>query len=254
MSCVTRNGKGRTRRSTRSSTSLEVVSVPHLHVLKVFVGDEGVGGNPLGVFLEGSEIPEDERQDVATNLGFSETVFVDAPEGGELRIFTPTTELPFAGHPLVGTAWLLAKERTEVDILRPPAGEVPARLDGEVAFITGRPEWAPPFDHLELESPAQVELLDGPPDDKDLVGVWSWEDEPSGYLRARVFARRLGVEEDEATGAHAVRLAAQLRREILIRQGEGSLISTRPNEDGTVEIGGLVQLVETREYETGDSK
>ena len=46
---------------------------------------------------------------VATDLGFSETVFVDDPETGELRIFTPTTELPFAGHPLVGTAWLLSK-------------------------------------------------------------------------------------------------------------------------------------------------
>ena len=219
-----------------------------LHVLKVFVGDEGVGGNPLGVFLEGSEISEEDRQQVAADLGLSETVFVDDPETGELRIFTPTTELPFAGHPLVGAAWLLAKERAAVEILRPPAGEVPARMDGEVAFITGHPDWAPEFEHLELESPVQVELLEGPPEDKDLVGVWAWEDEPSGFLRARVFAPRLGVEEDEATGAHAVRLASQLGREILIRQGEGSLISARPNDDGTVEIGGLVQLVETYEY------
>ena len=225
-----------------------------LHVLKVFVGDEGVGGNPLGVFLEGSEISEDPRQKIAADLGFSETVFVDDPETGELRIFTPTTELPFAGHPLVGTAWLLSKELAAVDMLRPPAGEVPARLDGEVAFVSGRPEWAPEFEHRELESPVQVELLDGPPEDKDLVGVWAWEDVPSGYLRARVFAPRLGVEEDEATGAHAVRLATQLGREILIRQGEGSLISARPNDDGTVEIGGLVQLVETREYALGESE
>lgn len=224
-----------------------------LHVLKVFVGDEGIGGNPLGVFLDGGEIPEDQRQQVAAELAFSETVFVDDAGTGDLRIYTPTTELPFAGHPLVGAAWLLAKERTELDVLRPPAGEVPARMDGEVAFITGHPDWAPEFEHLELESPAQVELLDGPPEDKDLVGIWAWEDEQTGFLRARVFAPRLGVDEDEATGAHAVRLAAQLGREILIRQGEGSLISARPNEDGTVEIGGLVQLVETREYESGGS-
>ncbi len=221
--------------------------MPKLHVLKVFVGDEGAGGNPLGVFLEGTEIPESERQKIAADLGFSETVFVDEADNGTLRIYTPETELPFAGHPLVGTAWLLAKERSEVAVLQPPAGEVPVRLDGEVAFITGRPEWAPPFEHLELESPASVELLDGIPEGHDLVGVWAWEDEPSGYLRARVFAPRLGVEEDEATGAHAVRLAAQLGREVLIRQGVGSLISARPNEDGTVEIGGLVQLVGTEE-------
>lgn len=225
-----------------------------LHVLKVFVGDEGVGGNLLGVFLDGGDVPESERQRVAADLGFSETVFVNDPETGELRIFTPETELPFAGHPLVGTAWLLAKERTEVSTLRPPAGEVTTRLDGDVVFITGRPEWAPEFEHLELESPASVELLDGPPEGRDLVGVWSWEDKPSGYLRARVFAPRLGVEEDEATGAHAVRLATQLGREVLIRQGVGSLISARPNEDGTVEIGGLVQPVETREHEIGNKE
>ena len=219
-----------------------------LHVLRVFVGDEGAGGNPLGVFLEGSEVPEDERQQVAADLGFSETVFVEDAETGELSIFTPTTELPFAGHPLVGTAWLLAKERSAVPVLHPPAGEVPERVDGDIAFITGHPDWAPEFEHLELESPIQVEMLDGPPEDHDLVGVWAWEDEPSGFLRARVFAPRLGVEEDEATGAHAVRLAARLEKKILIRQGEGSLISARPNEDGTVEIGGLVQLVEVREY------
>lgn len=226
--------------------------MPQLHVLKVFVGDEGAGGNPLGVFLEGSGIPDNERQQVASDLGFSETVFVDDPETGGLRIFTPETELPFAGHPLVGTAWLLAKERSAVPVLRPPAGEVSVRLDGDIAFIVGRPEWAPEFEHLELDSPAQVALLDGPPEGHDLVGVWAWEDEPSGYLRVRVFASRLGVEEDEATGAHAVRLAAQLGRAVLIRQGEGSLISARPNEDGAVEIGGLVQLVETREYEIGE--
>ena len=225
-----------------------------LHVLKVFVGDEGVGGNPLGVFLEGNEIPGDQRQKIAADLGFSETVFVDDPESGDLRIFTPTTELPFAGHPLVGTAWLLAKERTALEVLRPPAGEVPARVDGDVAFIVGHPDWAPEFEHLELESSIQVEMLDGPPEGKDLAGVWAWEDEPSGYLRARVFAPRLGVEEDEATGAHAVRLAARLGREVLIRQGEGSLISAHPNADGTVEIGGLVQLVEKREYILGETE
>lgn len=219
-----------------------------LHVVKVFVGDGGAGGNPLGVFLEGAEVPEDERQGVAADLGFSETIFVEDPESGELRIFTPATELPFAGHPLVGTAWLLAKERSPVPVLRPPAGEVPARVEGDTAFVRGRPEWAPPFEHIELESPAAVELLDGPPEGHDLAGVWAWEDETKGYLRCRVFPVRFGVEEDEATGAHAVRLAARLGREVLIRQGVGSLISAHPQPDGTVEIGGRVELIEIREY------
>lgn len=218
-----------------------------LHVLKVFVGDAHGGGNPLGVFLDGSEVPEDERQQVAEELDFSETVFVDDAEKGDLRIFTPRTELPFAGHPLVGTAWLLAQERSPVSALHPPAGEVPARVEGDTAFITGHPDWAPPFEHVELESAAAVEMLEGPPDGKDLVGVWAWEDEPSGFMRVRVFAPHVGVEEDEATGSHAVKLCAALGRRLLIHQGEGSLISAHPNDDGTVEIGGRVELVEVKE-------
>jgi predicted PhzF superfamily epimerase YddE/YHI9 len=49
-------------------------------------------------------------------------VFVDDAERGEMRIFTPAVELPFAGHPVVGTAWLLARERDAVPrCARPPA-------------------------------------------------------------------------------------------------------------------------------------
>ena len=219
-----------------------------LHVLRVFVGDGGAGGNPLGIFLDGGEVPEDERQGVAAGLGFSETVFVEDPGQGTLRIFTPKEELPFAGHPLVGTAWLLANEGFGVPALRPPAGEVPVRVEGDITFVSGRPEWAPPFEHIELVSPAGVEALSGPPDGHDLAGVWAWEDEEAGYVRARVFPVRLGIEEDEATGAHAVRLAARLGRTIVIRQGEGSLIFADPRPDGTVEIGGRTELVEIREH------
>ena len=222
--------------------------MPKLHVLKVFVGDGGQGGNPLGVFLEGREVPEEERQAVAANLGFSETVFVDDVATGRLRIFTPGTELPFAGHPLVGTAWLLAREGFDVSVLRPPAGEVPVRFEGDLIFISGRPEWAPAFEHVRLGSPAEVEALDGPPGGLDLAGMWAWEDEAGGRVRVRVFAPRVGVDEDEATGAHAVRLAALLGRTIRINQGEGSLILAEPKDDGTVEIGGRTEPVEVREY------
>jgi PhzF family phenazine biosynthesis protein len=76
-----------------------------LHVLRVFAAPDGTGGNPLGVFLDGPAVPEGRRQAVAADLGFSETVFVDDPRSGGVRIFTPAAELPFAGHPLVGTSW-----------------------------------------------------------------------------------------------------------------------------------------------------
>ena len=221
--------------------------MPKLHVLKVFVGENGRGGNPLGVFLEGHAVPESARQRVAARLGFSETVFVDEPESGELRIFTPAAELPFAGHPLVGTAWLLTREGFEVPVLRPPAGEVAHRSDGDLTYVTGRPEWAPPFEHVELPSPADVDALEGPPEGHDLVGVWAWDGEEAGRVRVRVFAPRLGVEEDEATGAHAVRLCALLGQELEIHQGQGSLIVARPEPDGGVRIGGKVELVRERE-------
>ena len=225
--------------------------MPRLHVLKVFVGDGGAGGNPLGVFVEGSEVPKEDRQRVAASLGFSETVFVEDASRGALRIFTPGTELPFAGHPLVGTAWLLESEGFEVPAVRPPAGEVPVRFEGDLTFISGRPEWAPEFEHVRLESPAEVDALTGPPEGHDLAGVWAWEDEAEGRVRVRVFAPRLGVAEDEATGAHAVRLAALLGREITIRQGEGSLVLATPRRDGTVEIGGRTEPVEVRDYQGG---
>jgi predicted PhzF superfamily epimerase YddE/YHI9 len=222
--------------------------VPELHVLKVFVGEGGAGGNPLGVFLGGDEVPEEERQAIAADLGFSETVFLEDRAQGSLRIFTPGTELPFAGHPLVGTAWLLGREGDEARARRPRAAEVPVRRDGDMTFIIGRPEWAPEFKEIELGSAAEVEALPGPPEDHDLVGVWAWEDEEAGRVRVRVFAPRVGVEEDEATGAHAVRLADRLGRGISIRQGEGSLILAQPQADRSVEIGGRTELVEVREY------
>ena len=220
-----------------------------LHILKVFVGEDGRGGNPLGVFLDGRAVPESRRQSVAARLGFSETVFVDDPENGELRIFTPATELPFAGHPLVGTAWLVAREGYETPMLRPPAGWVAYSLGGGFTYVTGRPEWAPSFEHVRLASPAKVDALTGPPEGRDLVGVWAWDTSAweNNVVRVRVFAPRLGVEEDEATGAYAVRLCAHLGRELEIHQGKGSLILARPEPDGGVRIGGKVELVEERE-------
>jgi predicted PhzF superfamily epimerase YddE/YHI9 len=221
--------------------------VPELHVLRVFCGDDGRGGNPLGVFLAGGEVPRHARQEVARRLGYSETVFVDDPVRGEIAIFTPGAELPFAGHPTVGTAWLLAERGAPVAMLRPPAGEVPVRTEEDGAHVTGRPEWAPPFELTQLDSGEAVEALDGPPGGHDLVAAWAWIDERAGLVRARVFPRRLGIPEDEATGAAAVKLSAALGRPIEIRQGRGSRIDARPLDHGMVEIGGRVMLDDVRE-------
>lgn len=57
-----------------------------LHVLRVFCDAAWSHGNPLGVFLDGDEVPEERRQEVAAELGFSETVFVDDAAEGRMRI------------------------------------------------------------------------------------------------------------------------------------------------------------------------
>jgi predicted PhzF superfamily epimerase YddE/YHI9 len=185
---------------------------------------------------------------VAAELGFSETVFVDDPARGEIRIFTPALELDFAGHPVVGTAWLLAEHGTPVEKLRPPAGEADVRYEGGEAFVAGRPEWGPPWELEQLGSPDEVDALDGPPGGHDLVAAWAWLDEAAGTVRARVFGERIGVLEDEATGSAAVRLCAALDRALDIRQGRGSRILARPLADGWVEIGGGCVLDAVREH------
>jgi predicted PhzF superfamily epimerase YddE/YHI9 len=222
--------------------------MPRVHLLRVFCMEEGTGGNPLAVFLDGSEIPFDRRQGVAADLGLSETVFVDDAERGEMRIFTPAVELDFAGHPTVGTSWLLAEQREPVELLRPPAGEVAVRYDRGMSFVAGRPEWPPPYEFEQLGSPEEVQALEGPPGGRDMIGAWAWIDEKAGTLRARVFPVRLGIPEDEATGAAAVQLGARLDRAIDIRQGRGSRILARPREGGYVEIGGRSVLDKVREY------
>ncbi|MFJ8884311.1 PhzF family phenazine biosynthesis protein [Streptomyces sp. NPDC102402] len=213
-----------------------------IDVLHVFCGPDGRHGNALGVVRDGREYPDDgSRQALARKLGFSETVFVDDPERGTVDIRTPTLRLPFAGHPLVGTAWLL-----DLEVLELPVGDVTARQDGEFTWITARPEWAPPRTLKRYASVAEVEALTGPPPGEGWLYVWAWEDEAAGRVRARAFPRRDdGIDEDEATGAAAMLLSAELGRALNIRQGRGSQILTAPAPDGTMEVGGRVLLVVT---------
>ena len=219
--------------------------MPQLHLLRVFCADDGSAGNPLGVFLQGAEVPPERRQAVAADLGLSETVFVDDAELGEVRIFTPAVELDFAGHPAVGTAWLLEG----VDALRPPAGEIAVTREGENVYVAARPEWGPAHELMQLDSPAAIDALEGPPDGMDLVAAWAWIDEDAGTMRARVFPVRIGIPEDEATGSAATKLCAHVGRAIDIRQGKGSRILARPAADGFVEIGGRSVIDEVRDYE-----
>lgn len=222
-----------------------------LHVLRVFLGPDGGGGNPLGVFLDGGAVAPDRRQATAHELGFSETVFVDEVGSGFARIaiFTPAVELPFAGHPTVGTSWLLSQVGTPVGTLRTRAGDVIAWQDGELSWIRARAEWVHQFESRQLQTGGEVDALrPGRLGDPGLY-AWAWEDEASGRLRSRYFPTDFGIVEDEATGAAAVVMGDRLRRPLTIRQGVGSELLARPDPAaGTVDVGGRCRLDEVRGF------
>ncbi len=216
-------------------------------VLRVFTR-EGVGGNPLGVIVDVTGLETEGMQRIATELGFSETIYIDwaAGEVPTVRIFTPAAELPFAGHPLVGAAWVLsamgpggvdamrcgigevrfAVEGSTATVQVPMAGEVSAAGDGAVvAARFGLPEplrsWRVllPQEYLVFEGGHPGEVAAAAPDMEALRSG------PGTYLvategdrvTARFFAPALGVPEDPATGSAAVALAA-----IRVAQGEAA--------------------------------
>jgi trans-2,3-dihydro-3-hydroxyanthranilate isomerase len=251
------------------------------HILRVFTrGDEG--GNHLGVVPDGVGLSDEAMQAVATDLGYPETVFISWAEGEppSVRIFTPAVELPFAGHPLVGAAWVLSMLGPGgTDRLRCGIGDVGLEVDGDLAWIetklnqrveslndpleTAREHELPPakaarlvmmplpYLLLELEDPQNVTEADPKPssfDVDDLVYIWAWKSESE--VKARFFAPGVGVFEDPATGSAAVALAAALqargrsRGRLVIHQGDevGSPSTIRLSWGGArARIGGTVR-------------
>lgn len=225
-------------------------------VVRVFTNDEGDFGNELGIILAtpGSDgaATSGREQAIAAELGFSETVFISevadraAADGSAesvavIRIFTPAGELPFAGHPSVGVAWWLARRGTPIAVLAEKAGDVAVRSDGDTTWITGRESWAPVFEFVQCDSAAEVNALDATTFEGAHFYAWSWLDEGAGRIRSRMFAPDMGIVEDEATGAAAVRITARLERDLEIEQGTGSRIRTVLGSGvnaGTVDVGG----------------
>src|SRR5438270_4536132 len=119
----------------------------HYHLVDVFT-DRAFGGNPLAVVTNGRGLSTETMQAVAKEFNLSETTFVlppdDAKHDWRVRIFTPGSELPMAGHPTVGTSFVLAREhlirRDEREariVLEEGVGPVPVRIefkDGEPSF------------------------------------------------------------------------------------------------------------------------
>jgi len=118
--------------------------MPRYLVYDVFT-DTPFGGNQLAVFPEAEKLPQDKLQKIAREFNFSETTFVYPPGNpahtAKVRIFTPTMEVPFAGHPTIGTAVALhALGKPEQMVLELGVGPIAAAVTGNVArFTTARP-------------------------------------------------------------------------------------------------------------------
>jgi trans-2,3-dihydro-3-hydroxyanthranilate isomerase len=220
--------------------------------------DTPLQGNQLGVFTDAREIPEDELQPIARELNFSETVFVYSPSAGghaRMRIFTPVQEIPFAGHPTLGTAFVLAQPMQLEEIrLETGSGVVPVRLEREgPRIVFGRMEQplpsVEPFDETEVLTALGVERSELPvevydngirhvyvalaseeqvatlePDfaalaKLDTVGVNTFAGSGT-RSKTRMFAPGSGVAEDPATGSAAGPLALHLARHARIGWGE----------------------------------
>jgi trans-2,3-dihydro-3-hydroxyanthranilate isomerase len=127
------------------------------------------GGNQLAVFPEAEGLSDDEMQAIAREMSFSESTFVfpptDASADARVRIFTPGRELPFAGHPVVGTAFVLARERGTTD-LRFELGIGPLNVqadpgDGASKGIVGSAEMEQPLPSFEPVPDADPAVLAG---------------------------------------------------------------------------------------------
>ncbi|KQU53842.1 hypothetical protein ASG84_04780 [Rhodococcus sp. Leaf278] len=208
-------------------------------VVRVFTDADGRFGNPLGI-VSADAVAENDRQQFAADLGFSETVFVDRTEPGtaSATIYTPAVELPFAGHPTVGLSWWLREMGHPVDVLAVPAAPLRIRYDGDDTWVRARADWAPEFTFHQVRDAAEVTSADPSAYDSGHHYVWAWTDEENGALRSRMFAPMMGIAEDEATGAAAVRLTGELGRGLHIVQGAGSQLRTTFDENGWVELGG----------------
>jgi trans-2,3-dihydro-3-hydroxyanthranilate isomerase len=235
--------------------------------------DRPLTGNPLAVFTDGRDLDRGMMQALAREMNLSETTFVlpgDADCEAQIRIFTPAVELPFAGHPTLGTAFVLAS-RTPGDLvrLRTAAGVVPVRLTREAGrpifgwmdqpLPTHRPfaeagelltalDIAPRLDELPLDiydngnryvfvgldTPAQVAAIH--PDLSRLGSLMGKQlvmvfAADGQRWRCRMFAPGAGVPEDPATGSAAGPLAFHLARHGRIAFGDEILI------DQGIEIG-----------------
>jgi len=157
----------------------------HRFILTDVFTEQAFGGNQLAVFPDGTGISDAQMQAYARELNFSETTFVLPPRKPghthRVRIFTPTKEIPFAGHPNVGTAVVLAAAGH--------TGELVFDEDVGTVRITARAEGNRGFAELTLERAAEIRPSDIPP--ARLMAMVSLPEDAAGPLPA--FAMSVGL-------------------------------------------------------------
>lgn len=173
-------------------------------------------------------------------------MYVDDPATGTLRIYSATGEMPFAGHPTVGAAWYLHHHGHPVDALHVPAGFIPVTRQGDLFSVRADTTWGSTWTWHQLESPEAVLSADPTTYASGHTFIWSWQDEPTGLIRARAFAPAMNVEEDEATGSAVTQLTAQLSRNLHVIQGAGSHLHTTYLPPAQATVGGRVLLEGSR--------
>jgi trans-2,3-dihydro-3-hydroxyanthranilate isomerase len=230
----------------------------HYVIVDVFT-TVALQGNPLAVFPHAADIPVGRMQLIAREMNLSETTFVlPAQAGGDrrVRIFTPVNELPFAGHPILGTAAVLGVS-TAVDQLRleTAAGTIPVdfqyRRDRTVSASMRQPipAWEPyqrqgelldalglqsstlPVDayrngprHVYVGVDSEAALARLQPDQRALathpdMAAICYTGSGKRW-RTRMFSPAYGVVEDAATGSAAGPLAVHLARYGLVPFGK----------------------------------
>ena len=146
-----------------------------VRVVDVFT-EKALAGNQLAVVLDGRDLPAELMQRIAREMNFSETTFIFPPDNpshaARVRIFTPQQELPFAGHPTIGTAWVLVNEGV-VDsldfVLEEGSGPVPvhgAKENGRVMFWMTHPalKFGQVFPHARIASVLGIDESEIVPD------------------------------------------------------------------------------------------
>lgn len=157
-------------------------------VVDVFT-EQAYAGNPLAVVLGGADLSTEQMQAIAREFNLSETTFPMAPTTADaayqLRIFTPGIELPFAGHPSIGTAWVMRQLGEVGDgTIRQEcgAGLLPVVIDGARATLTGgTPRLGEPLDAAMLLGALGLDAADA----ADGEPRWAGTGIDFAYLRVR---------------------------------------------------------------------